>query len=375
MQTNSYRLSDRNIILKRLDGVPKPGPTNQTLISAARRVEGEEVFITGPGLTMTAVWAIEAGARVTIWTENYAEAQSLRRTCQANEIAIPEIILDAGFSQLSCGTFDQALFHFPRGRRRQIELLDLGLALLREDGRLVFAGAKNEGVKSALGETRKRFGQAGIVARKSGVHAGLARRPPGQFKRPTLAFEHKSIIVDDTPTELVTGTGVFAPGRLDQGTANLIKGMNIQSGTKVLDLGCGTGLAGLTAARQEADVVWVDVSARAIESTRRTLEANAITDPELHLCHGASAIPDHTIDAVITNPPFHQGHDVSYEVSRLFIRESDRVLKPGGDIFLVANNFLPYSQWLRERFIKLRTVQEDTKFRVYWAQKPSARSL
>jgi 16S rRNA (guanine1207-N2)-methyltransferase len=375
MQPQTYRLANRTIRLKRLEGVPPPGPINHTLISAARRVEGDEVFVTGPGLTMTVLWAAEAGARVTTWAENYAEAQSLRMTCQANRIPLPKIILDADFTQLPIDAFDQAMLHFPRGRDRQRELLDLALALLRQDGRLVFAGAKNEGIRSALGEARERFGQAGIVVRKGGVHAGLARRPPGQFKRPRLAFEHNTIVVDDIPTDLVTCTGVFAPGRLDQGTANLIEGMRIRPETKVLDLGCGTGLAGLAAARRGGNVMWADVSARAIESTRRTLIANTVAKPKLYLCHGARAIEDHTVDVVITNPPFHRGHDVNYEVSQLFVREADRVLGPGGEIYLVANNFLPYPQWLREHFIDVKIVREDAQFRVYHGRKSSATSL
>jgi 16S rRNA G1207 methylase RsmC len=372
MISQSYQLSGKTLTLKRLAGVPEPGPANRTMIAAARRVEGDEVLIAGPGLMMTVLWAIVEGARVTVWTENYAEAESLRTTCQINDISVPQIILDAGFEQISGLTFDQALIHVPRGRERQRELLDLSLTALREDGRLVFAGARNEGIKSVLGETRDRFGQAGIVARKGGYHAGLARRPEGHFEMPELTFERNAIRVDDIPTELWVCSGVFAPGRLDSGTANLIAGMKTLPDTRVLDLGCGTGLAGLAAARRGAKVVWTDVSARAVLSTRKTVEANIATDPETHLCHGANALDNRTIDTVITNPPFHQGHDISYEVSRLFVREADRVLRPGGDIYLVANNFVPYPQWLRKHFIDVTVVREDARFKVYRGRKSSA---
>jgi 16S rRNA (guanine1207-N2)-methyltransferase len=370
MYTESYRLAGRTIALKRLEGVPQPGPGNQVLLSAARRAEGDEILIVGPGSIMTVLWAIQAGGHVTVWTENCAEAASLRATCRANDLPVPVIVLDAGFAPLAQTAFDQVMLHLPRGRDRQCELLDLALARLRPDGRLVFAGAKNEGVKPALREARKRFGHAGIVVRKGGYHAGLARRPPGEFESPELTFERDTIIVDGVATDLVTCTGVFAPGRLDPGTANLIAGMNISSRTKVLDIGCGAGLAGLTAARRGADVIWTDVSARAVESARRTLLANEITEPQLHLCHGAKAVEDHSVDTVVTNPPFHQGHDVNYEVSRLFVREACRVLKPGGEVYLVANNFLPYPRWLREHFVSVSIVREDPQFNVYRSQGP-----
>ncbi len=372
MDTRSYHIANRMVTLKRLAGVPEPGPANQVLLSATRRVENDAVLIAGPGLTLTVLWATLMGGRVTVWTENYAEAESLRATYQVNGLPGPNIILDADFTKLTSPAFDQVMLHLPRGRDRQRKLLDMAQALLRENGRLVFTGAKNEGVRSALKETRERFGHAGIVVRKGGYHAGLARRPPGDFELPELTFDRYAIVVDDIATDLVNCAGVFAPGRLDRGTANLIAGMRVQAHTEVLDLGCGTGLAGLAAARRGADVTWTDVSARAIASARRTLLANDIPTPQLHLCHGASAVGDRSIDTVITNPPFHQGHDINFEVSRFFIREADRVLKPGGVIYLVANNFLPYSQWLHEHFIGVTIAREDAQFRVYRGQKTSA---
>ena len=370
--TETYRLSNKTISLNRLAGVPKPGPLNQVMIAATRHVKEDEVFVAGSGLIISALWSIQAGGRITVWTENFAEAMSLRVTCEANGIPVPEIVLDAGFVQLSERAFDQVMIHVPRGREYQQELLDLTLALLREDGRLIFAGAKNEGIRSVLGDVRARFGRAGIVSRKGGCQAGLARRPEGHFEIPTLTFEHHTLEVDGICIELCACTGVFAHDRLDQGTHNLIAGMKVAPEMRVLDLGCGTGLAGLAAAQRGSSVIWTDVSARAVESARKTLQANGVSDPEIHLCHGARAIEDQTIDAVITNPPFHQGHDINFEVSRLFVSESYRVLKPGGRIYLVANNFLPYPKWLQEHFIGVTVVQEDARFKVYRAQKPSA---
>lgn len=372
METRSYRLANRNVVLKRLEGVPEPGPADQTLLSAARQVVDDELLIAGSGLTLTVLWAIQDGAHVAVWTDNYAEAESVRATCKVNDVPLPDIVLDADFAQLTRSSFDQVMVRFPRIRDHQRELLDLALALLHENGRLIFTGAKNEGVKPALDDTRERFGRAGIVVRKGGYHAGLARRPPGDFKLPDLTFNRDTVIVDDAATELITCTGIFAAGRLDQGTANLIAGMKIPPQARVLDLGCGPGLAGLAAARRGADVVWTDVSARAIESAQRTLLNNDISHPQLYLCHGASAIDDRTIDTVITNPPFHQGHDVNFEVSRFFVKEAARVLRPGGEIYLVANRFLPYPQWLHERFIDVTIVRENAQFTVYQGQKSSA---
>jgi 16S rRNA (guanine1207-N2)-methyltransferase len=237
--------------------------------------------------------------------------------------------------------------------------------MLREGGRLVFVGATNEGIKGAVKQAKAIFGQAGIVARKGGYHAGLAQRPRGAFPLPAVNYAGYDIIVDGHPTRLVSCAGAFARDRLDAGAAALVAGMQVTAGRRVLDLGCGTGLAGLAALRRGAEVTLVDVSARAAASTQRTLAANGYPDAAVHLACGAAPIAPATMDSVVTNPPFHRGHGVDFEVAQLFVRESARVLKAGGKVYLVANAFLQYDPWLKASFSRVDIAWEDRQFRVW----------
>jgi 16S rRNA (guanine1207-N2)-methyltransferase len=110
--------------------------------------------------------------------------------------------------------------------------------------------------------------------------------------------------------------------------------------------------------------VLVDADARAVESARRTLAANGVAGGEVFLSDCASAVSARRFDVVITNPPFHQGVGVDYEVACQFVRDSARVLRPGGRLFLVANRFLRYTDLIAEVFGSVETAYADNRYHV-----------
>ncbi|MCD6286876.1 MAG: methyltransferase [Anaerolineae bacterium] len=362
-------LPDGPFTLARLPGVGSLSPAHSALFAAVRTIAPGQVAVLGPGSVPTALWAARSGATVRHFVDSIAEAASLSATLSRNRLAGIASHPDWQAAASAAETCDLALLHLPRGRKLQQELLQLSGALLRPGGRLIFVGAKNEGIKSAVHDAARIYGRAGVVSRKGGYHAAMATRPAAAISPPQVVFTAHPIVVDGVQTELVACAGAFAPDRLDDGAAALITAMQIVPGTRVLDLGCGTGLVALAAARQGADVIAADVSARAVASAQRTLAANGYPSATVHLCCGAAAIGDATIDTVVTNPPFHKGHDVSFEVSQLFVREAARVLKPGGSITLVANLHLDYGRWLKQHFGNAGTAYENNRFRVWHATK------
>ena len=113
------------------------------------------------------------------------------------------------------------------------------------------------------------------------------------------------------------------------------------------------------------------------ESTRRTLAANRVSNAEVMVSDcGAAVLPaspgqgldrrndTRRFDGVITNPPFHQGVGVDYEVARQFVRDAARVLRRGGRLFLVANRFLCYGDLIRETFGNVTTAYADNRYHV-----------
>lgn len=362
-----HTLPNGPLTLARAPGVPQAEDATEALLSAARRLYGERVFVAGPGATATAAWATRNGARVTVWTPHLGEAETLRATFAENDLPLPALLFQDDFAGLEPQSQTMALLHLPRGRYLQRESLRLAAALLRPGGRLYLVGATREGVKSAVEEARAIFGRVGVLVKKAGYHAAVTERPDGDFALPEVTYEATDVLVRGQPAQLVSRPGVFAHGRLDDGAAALIAGMRVTPGQHVLDLGCGTGLVGLAALRQGAQVTAVDVSARAVTSTRRTWAANGYPTAEVMPSVGASAVAQQRFDVVVTNPPFHKGAGVDFEVAQLFVADAARVLRPGGTLYLVANAFLNYRPWLKAHFVHVETAWENPRYHVYEA--------
>jgi 16S rRNA (guanine1207-N2)-methyltransferase len=232
------------------------------------------------------------------------------------------------------------------------------------------------GIKGAVAYARDLFGLCGVVRQKKGYHVAMTVRPAGMTPpEPQDTYVTRTITLDRVETVLVSKPGVFAWDRLDEGTARLVDAMEIDRSDRVLDLGCGTGLAGVAAARRaiEGGVVLVDADLRAARSARSTLEANGVDTGEVLLSDGVSQLVESDpFDVVITNPPFHQGREVDYQVAHQFVADSREVLRPGGRLFLVSNRFIDYGESIREVFGSVDTAWADRNYHVLTAEVDSS---
>ena len=354
------------IRLIRLPGVVGITDAHSALSTALLGTKPARSLVIGPGAVATAAWLTRDGFELHHVTDSAAEAMSLAMTLEHNEL--PTVPSTCEWTPLGRRDFALAVVHLPRGRALQRAYLLFAAYHLRAGGRLLFVGAKNEGVKTAVKDATRDLGQAGVITRKGGFHVAMSYRSTKPLPPPELKFEAHDLEVAGQKTQLIACAGVFAPDRLDSGAAALIEGMRVAAGDRVLDIGCGSGLVTLTAARRGAHISASDVSYRAVASTRRTLGANGFTAQSILHCPGASAFPASSQDIVVSNPPFHRGHDISFEVSQLFVAEAARVLTPQGQLFLVANRFLDYRQWLVKHFSTVEIVLENSQFRVWQAR-------
>jgi 16S rRNA (guanine1207-N2)-methyltransferase len=365
--------------------VGKPGvwswdqldPGTAALLEVAEIRPSDNVLDLGCGTGVIGAVAsrLASRGRVTLVDCNVAATACAERTLAANAIANAEVRLADGVEGLAPASFDLVFSHLPRGRLVQEELIQGAAWVLRPGGRFYLVANKRSGVKGAIAYARALFGQCGVVRQKKGYHVALAVRPADlQLSPPTDGYVTRTVILNDVETTVVSKPGVFAWDRVDAGTAALVGAMEIETGDRVLDLGCGAGLAGLAAARRasEGRVVLADADARAVESARRTLEANGIANVEALLSDCGSAVLDRRFDTgrfdrVITNPPFHQGVGVDYDVACQFVRDAARVLRREGHLFLIANRFLRYGDLIRETFGNVTTAYADNRYHVLTA--------
>jgi 16S rRNA (guanine1207-N2)-methyltransferase len=75
-------------------------------------------------------------------------------------------------------------------------------------------------------------------------------------------------------------------------------------------------------------------------------------------------------DAIISNPPFHQGRADLPQLGQAFIGSAANALGAEGRLLLVANRHLPYESLLRARFGEVRALAERDGYKLISAQGP-----
>jgi 16S rRNA (guanine1207-N2)-methyltransferase len=318
----------------------------------------------GTGLIGLAAARLAPEGCATLVDVNLAATGCARMTLSENGLANAEVRLGDGTDAVEA--YDLVVSHLPRGRVVIESLIRDAARALKPGGRFYLVAHKRTGVRGAIDHARQLFGRAGVVRQRRGYHVALATREkdltPDLLKR-SDDLRSLVITVDGVQTKLVSRPGVFAADHLDDGTTVLINAMEIHSGESVLDLGCGTGLLGLAAARRGAQVTAVDADLRAVVSARLTLAENHING-EVLISDCAQSVLDRRFDVVLCNPPFHQGAGVAYDVARQMVRDAVQVLRPGGRFYLVSNAFIRYEREMPGQFIEVTELFNDRRYRV-----------
>lgn len=170
--------------------------------------------------------------------------------------------------------------------------------------------------------------------------------------------------------ELVSGSGVFAQGRLDIGTAVLFRETEPPAAPGCfLDLGCGYGVIGLALATTlpESQVWGVDVNERALALANEN--AAALGAPFTAVA--PDEVPEDLVfDEIWSNPPIRIGKDALHA---LLLRWLPR-LRPGGRAVLVVGKNLgadSLQRWLVEQGYPTRRSASAKGFRVLEVTRPN----
>ncbi len=134
----------------------------------------------------------------------------------------------------------------------------------------------------------------------------------------------------DRTFSFISDHGVFSKGRIDLGSKVLLETIEVKPNAKVLDLGCGYGVIGITiAACKHANVIMSDVNERAMDLAKRNADANGVNVKVLK-SYGLDKIKDN-FDVIVSNPPIRIGKPRLYAMYKQ-IYES---LNDGGMFWLV----------------------------------------
>lgn len=165
---------------------------------------------------------------------------------------------------------------------------------------------------------------------------------------------------------------VFAEGRVDPGTQVFIAHLQQMTEKKsLIDLGCGSGIMGILSARacHAKQAYFCDESFMAVDSARQNSTSN-LADVEVYVEAGNS-IPEHfpEVDLVVCNPPFHQQQAMSTDMAMHMFKDAYKHLKPGGELWIVANRHLSYFGPVKRLFGHCENMAQHAKYVVLRAKK------
>ncbi|EBU5881813.1 23S rRNA (guanine(1835)-N(2))-methyltransferase RlmG [Salmonella enterica subsp. enterica serovar Oranienburg] len=200
------------------------------------------------------------------------------------------------------------------------------------------------------------------------------------FSHPQLADAPQTLSwkLEDTGWTIHNHANVFSRTGLDIGARFFMQHLPENLDGEIVDLGCGNGVIGLSllAKNPQANVVFVDESPMAVDSSRLNVETKlpeAFERCEFMINNALSGVEPFRFNAVFCNPPFHQKHALTDNIAWEMFHHARRCLKINGELYIVANRHLDYFHKLKKIFGNCATIATNNKFVILKAVKQGRR--
>ncbi|QSP94358.1 class I SAM-dependent methyltransferase [Marinobacter salinisoli] len=276
---------------------------------------------------------------------------------------------------LRAAAFDTVVVFLPKARTELDFRLALARKLIATGGRLLVVGEKKEGIAGAVKQLKTVAPGATKLdsARHCQIWSAEGVEPLDTFDV-TRWMQWHTVSRAGVTVDVCGLPGIFSHGELDDGTGLLLDTLAETPITadRILDFACGAGVIGTWLqswqrqnGRACSEVDGLDVQSQAVICAQATYErgnakGNILASDGLDGVEG-------TWSAMVTNPPFHSGVKTDTSMTERFLQSVSRHLRPGGELRLVANTFLPYSGLIQRCIGPVERLHEDRRFTVYRA--------
>lgn len=265
--------------------------------------------------------------------------------------------------------WDQLILYWPKAKERAQYMLANILPHLAPGAEIYLVGDNKGGVKSAAKHISQYCDKP--IKVDSARHCALFRANYTHQAQPFTKeqwLKYYNVNADGQAVDIVSLPGVFSHGELDLGTQLLLQNLGHLKMKRTLDFGCGCGIIGtfIGLKRPGIPLELIDIDALAIESTKLTLAANNV-EAKVYPSDGLADLHG-KFATIVSNPPFHTGLKTDYRIPEQFISNAPKHLMDGGQLRIVANNFLKYEPFIKQYFATHEQVTNDTKFKILSAK-------
>jgi 16S rRNA (guanine1207-N2)-methyltransferase len=172
--------------------------------------------------------------------------------------------------------------------------------------------------------------------------------------------------------QVVSRPGVFSHRKLDLGARRLMEAMQITSGQRVLDIGCGSGVVAFAAATrgEGVTVAAIDSNARAIECVQQGIALNNLAGCITPFLSSDGTVPDQvsgSFDVALANPPYY----ANFQIAELFLAAAKAALRPGGMVWVVGKQPDWYSSNVPRWFDRVEMQQVGGGYCIASGRRPT----
>lgn len=232
---------------------------------------------------------------------------------------------------------------------------------LKPGGLLVVAGGKDDGIDSLRKRTATQAEIQGSASKYHGVVFWL-RKLEGAV--PPFAEAQETMVEG----RFHTAPGMFSQDRIDAGSRLLAQSLPENLAGAVADFCAGWGYLGSEVVARFPQVTSLDLfeaDHASLEAAGRNLSGGRLA-VGLHWVDLASEPVERRFNAIVMNPPFHQGRAGDPAIGHAMIRAASAALKPNGRLFMVANRHLPYEPVMAASFRHSGETVRDQAFKILW---------
>ena len=279
------------------------------------------------------------------------------------------LLIDAGYAVVDSPPDEKfdTIWALPSKDKTETQyLLALALRCATSNGMIVAAAPNDAGGK----RLPQLFEELGLTAQtESKNKARIVFASAGGYDR-----QQADLWFDQGKEQHIAETGVLSCAglhgwdKVDAGSALLARHLPAGLHGHVADFGCGWGylaLQALALAHKVTHMTLADIDSRAIRIAACNVGKKYPAVDVKTLWTDLTTPDDRrgSYDAILLNPPFHDGTRTLPERGQAIIAAAARALKPQGALYLAANRHLPYEKTLQSLFAHVELLADEDGFK------------